>query len=83
MRVFRDFPIHDIFKIDYPTFMRLPVSTVKLMIDVAKEKRDKDAKAAQQAAVALNNASQRVENSATAAIQRQSTRPKPTKPKKE
>lgn len=57
MKIYRDYPIYDIFKIDYPTFMSQPCYIVDMMVKIAKEKREKEHEIATQAARRMDNAS--------------------------
>lgn len=65
MRLYSEYPIYDLFKIDYPTFMKMPVDVAKSMIELAKERRNKEAKIAQAASSNLNAATA-VNSSSTA-----------------
>lgn len=56
MRVFRDLPIGEIYRISYLEFMSLPVHITDMMMRVAKEKRDKESVIANKATAELNNA---------------------------
>ncbi len=62
MRVFKDLPIKEIFRISYPEFMKLPIDYVEMMIKIAKEHLEKEKKVASEASNAMNSAMKQRQN---------------------